>query len=380
MLLLAEPPPAPAPPPPPPIVTRGNSRLIEVNYQVNILGYTGNNWSPAGLALPASDLALALVIEGPFSRIQPSSISASVMLDGRPLQNLAATNRLAPGVAEGQQMATVALPPFVGQSILWQTRFVAECFSVHCDEVLAAKITWPREMPPEVKRFLEPEVLIESEDARIRAYLDQVSGGQLRLVPPFYAAKDIIRSALLAAQSVNGTGVIRQGLGSINGLQVFGAVSLLTSGQGTPSDLTCLSVALLRAAGIPARPVLGVTRFDDPDRKLYPDMRNGPWVWGEFWLPHAGWIPFDPMVMRRQAVRQLDVRSPWKGLGTIKDLNGVVPMAWSFVPPRPLFLPGFPAMWASTISNLVQTAPAASPYSNSAIGVTIINRGPGPGD
>jgi hypothetical protein len=366
-----------------PIVERGDPRLNEVNYQITLTGFSGSEWSPAALGFPGADLALSLISDGPLARVNRDSLAVSVWLDNQPYPPANANGRIEPGIAPGNTLAVVPLPAFGGQSIRWQTVFLAESFEVSVDEGRAASITWPREWPEEVRRFLEPETLIDSASPAIQAFVAQTSGGRLREVTPFVAAKELVRAATLTARNVTGTGVVRQGYGAINGIEVYGSLSLLSSGNGTPADLTCLSVAALRAAGIPARPVLGVTRYNDPNRKFLLNGGSGPWVWGEFFLPNAGWIPFDPMMMRKQALRQAKVERPWKGFANVPDMNMVIPMAWTFAPPRaPYVISGYPAMWWSNVSGLVWTSPVGTNIPQNGNGaylnVTLTNRGRGP--
>jgi len=372
------PPPAAIAPAPPPIVALGASRIHEVRYEVTVTGFTGNEWAPTAIDIPPSDLGLSLVVEGPSSRIDRSSLATEVWLDSHPVPGVEARGRFGPGIAEGNEVAVVPLPAFTGQSIRWRTRFLAECFEVATDEARAAAITWPRAWPKELERFRRPEPLIESDAPAVEAFVQRVSKGALREVPPYLAAKDLVRAAVVGVRNVVGTGVVREGFAAINGIDVRGCLPLLASGDGTPADMVCLAVAALRAAGIPARPVLGVVRYDDPKRKMPLSRGNGPWVWGEFWLPEAGWIPFDPTMMRRQSLRTLDVRRPWKGFASPDGMETLVPMAWSFMPPAPFVVSGWPAMWWSTVDGLVYgTTGSPAGWTNASISATLINRGRG---
>lgn len=380
MLLATPPPPSPAAVAPPsrPIVALGDSRIQEVRYQVTVVGFSGNEWSPNAINVPPSDLGLSLIMQGPSSRIDRSSLTAAVWLNSRPIPGLEARCRFAPGIAEGNELAVAPLPSFSGQSIRWQTGFLVECFDVATDEARAAAITWPREWPEAVERFRRAEPLIESDAPQVRAFVERVSQGKLREVPPYLAAKDLVRAAIDGVRNVTGNGVVREGYAAINGIEVNGCLPLLASGNGTPADVVCLAVASLRAAGIPARPVLGVTRYSDPKRKMLLSKGNGPWVWGEFWLPDAGWIPFDPVMMRRQSLRTLDIRRPWKGFASPDGMKEMIPMAWSFMPPPPFVVSGWPAMWWSTIDGLVYgTSGSPSGWTNASISVTLIGRGRG---
>ena len=99
----------------------------------------------------------------------------------------------------------------------------------------------------------------------------------------------------------------------------------------------CLCVAILRAAGIPARPVIG----------MYKKQRGMTRYisWAEFYLPETGWIPFDPVEMRGKGLSNLSVEQPWPDFGTIKNLNKRVPLAFHFVPPTGVESPQRPAIW-----------------------------------
>ncbi len=69
-----------------------------------------------------------------------------------------------------------------------------------------------------------------------------------------------------------------------------GAKFAFENGYGECGDYSALFVALCRAAGIPARPVVGrwaTSKADD-------------WhVWAEFYLPGYGWVPVDPTIADR---------------------------------------------------------------------------------
>jgi hypothetical protein len=65
-----------------------------------------------------------------------------------------------------------------------------------------------------------------------------------------------------------------------------GAAYCLENGHGECTDYSALFVAVCRAAGIPARPVVG----------FYAHKTNGWHCWAEFMLPSGHWIPVDPSV------------------------------------------------------------------------------------
>jgi hypothetical protein len=89
------------------------------------------------------------------------------------------------------------------------------------------------------------------------------------------------------------------------------AASVLRRGRGRCSGRANLAVGLLRAAGIPARVVLGVTVGEHGAR----------WHrWGEAWLGPLGWVAFDPGTsLGLVSVRYL----PLTGAGEGTALSGV---------------------------------------------------------
>jgi hypothetical protein len=66
---------------------------------------------------------------------------------------------------------------------------------------------------------------------------------------------------------------------------IGGALFALKNGYGECGDYAALFVALCRASGIPARPVVG--RWAMPENGSYH-------VWAEFYLQDVGWVPVDP--------------------------------------------------------------------------------------
>jgi len=79
----------------------------------------------------------------------------------------------------------------------------------------------------------------------------------------------------------------------------YDAVYALESGKGNCQNFSHLSAALLRAAGIPARIVNGITLnrpFDVAWQKgvMTFKMGQGRHSWIEVWFPDLGWVPFDP--------------------------------------------------------------------------------------
>lgn len=71
------------------------------------------------------------------------------------------------------------------------------------------------------------------------------------------------------------------------GKGLLGARQLVTTGKGECGDYSALFIALSRARGIPARPVVGYWAISGIEQTH---------VWAEFYVQPFGWIPVDPTV------------------------------------------------------------------------------------
>lgn len=307
-------------------------------------------------------IVMPIIFMGTFSKTESDSIAARLWLDSREED---AHLELKPGFPHSMHLATMTIPRFTGQSLRWQIGCTVQSWSSRIDEEEAAKIAWPREWPKEVQDGLQPQMFIQSDDPIFSQELERISQGKLRLVPPYLAAKDIIRHCINEIQ-ISGDTVVRGEYRVIRGLNLIGAREAAVKKIGSPNDLVCVCVAMLRAAGIPARPVIGVQE----DEQAKGDLVS----WAEFYLPETGWVPFDPHVMRGKGIRTLDVRKPWPELGTMDDLNRRIPLAYHFIPPASVESPEYPAVWGW------DPRPGKDPGSHQQISIMITSRGRGVDD
>ena len=213
--------------------------------------------------------------------------------------------------------------------------------------------------------------------------MEKVSSGGLRRVGPYLAAKDLVRHAILTFTEVGDHEVVHvdrplfepeepcpnmpaedretarreaaralqaaERRGQLGGLTLFNQASEVASwGKGTPPELLAVCIATLRAAGIPARPVIGI--HDGSQGPGSPrSSRESLCAWGEFKLQGVGWVPFDPWVMRSASLKQADVHRRWRAFGTISDLNR-----------RPAMFVGFPSILIDRPSGSVRERPSVS--------------------
>ena len=306
-----------------------------------------------------------MIFQGTYNRIDPGSLSASMTLAGRKIDSPA--TELSHGHAWNTSRGTIWIEPFKGNSMKWSMNMKQMCWSSRIDDREAGRLPWPQQWPEQVRKGLQQETLIESDDPIFKEFVTRTAGDQLRRVPPYYAAKDLIRAALKEIDSVNGTGNFGGEEGAIQGMDLQGALATARSRRGSPHDLVCLSVAVLRAAGIPARPVIGIRKDDQQRRK------TNLVSWGEFYIHGAGWIPFDPVAVRNKVPRNRPVEQAWNGLGTIDSLNHRVPLCYRYIPEVGNGGPNYPMVWSWTANNVQNAA------FYSTVALQMINRGRGPG-
>ena len=280
---------------------------------------------------PLRPLLMPIVHQGASSYVNLETIEAEVQLHGERLDGgrgpelINGLGIFNEGMIEAPTSGITINPNMLNSATQLRYRVFHEaiCYSSEVDEQALQSIAWPSTWPSSVQAALQPQALIESDNPLFANVVQEVSGGDLRLVPPWIAAKELVRHACNTIQKNGETTLYGPGR-SIRGLDVNGAMAAAQQGTGTPNDLVCVSVALLRAAGIPARPVIGRGEDRRGKKRLL--------VWGELYLPKAGWIPFDPDEIRRKGARHWKVQDDWSEFGSMSDLNRRVPLAYAFAP------------------------------------------------
>ena len=334
-------------------------------YRTDPRGYTvglaidiGATSQRQGVPDPFISLGGSITIEA--ATVDTSTVSdlrgreSSIRLNGIPQK---ATARIEGDPLTGSQRISLDIPRGSLQTVSARVTWPAIAFSIGVDEPMAAKVTWPREWTPEVAKFLAPSQGIQSENELFKAFVAKTTEGRLRRTPIFLAAKDLVRRTIMEFQNVDSQTLVREGQGTIRGFRLQGALASTQALSVTPGDLVCTCVAVLRAAGIPARPVIGIYSGSgsNPDTKLPKDRRT-LCVWAEFNLPGCGWVPFDPYEMRGRGLPQANINQPWKWFGTIKQMNRRVALAYDFAPFNHGVTCDWPAGWVWTVAGQT-TAP-----------------------
>lgn len=107
----------------------------------------------------------------------------------------------------------------------------------------------------------------------------------------------------------------------------YGALWTLGTGYGNCQNYSHLSIALLRAAGIPARIVGGVTigkswKVPIEGGALMQSIGQGGHAWMEVWYPDLGWVAYDPQqshlfvsprhIKQTVGLDSIDINDSWR--------------------------------------------------------------------
>lgn len=361
-ILVSMAPPAGRPPVGP--LVRHDPHIYEVSFQV--LLSTSVSTIDQGIRAGEFDLkdtpiVIPLMMQGTFSQIDERTLHAEMIGDRGPFSDFARS--IEGGMPFSMSLVKMNVREYRGATLRWTLKFRTQVWSSRLNEADAQKITWPRRWPDEVQDALSPQQFIESDAEIFQKALTSQGGVQaLRTVPPLIAAKQVIAYCLNNIR-VHKNGLLQVDGGVLRGMDLQGAQKTAESGIGTPNDLVCVTVAMLRAAGIPARAVIGVVE-DEKGRDLLT-------VWAEFYLPDAGWVPFDPNAMKGKGAGRMNPTRPWPELGTIDSLNKRIPLAFTFHPPMNVEAPHGPAVWGWL------PRPGQTEYYNQAIEIGIASLGSG---
>ena len=286
-----------------------------------------------------SEVLIPIILQGAYSKADPSTISISGTINGQIFREGSIPWSLRGPRPDGAAEIVVELIDLRAQSVGVKVTWTQQTWLPQINEVDAMCSTWPAEWPEATRPFLKPEPWIQSDDQFLIDFVTRISKGNLRGVSPYGAAKELIRESVLAYKSISGTGNERREFGLISGLQLIGASESARAATGSPNDLVCTCIAILRAAGIPARPVVGIVKEMTKDLKERTRWRT----WGEFYVPKAGWVPFDPNIMRGSGFQFRGLDAAWPGFANIKDFNERIPVAYRFQPEGSLW--HWPPVW-----------------------------------
>ncbi len=242
------------------------------------------------------------------------------------------------GYAAGARLARFEIRDVQGVKASLALDWQVDCFDTLFDEDLAATIPWPNGWPPVAQSALAPQLFIEHESPEIRELVKKwTDGADPKTIKPVELAK-FLAARVMDLYVPIGTGLIANPSGSLMGFDLRGARAMASDGRGSPHDLVCLLVAVYRAAGLPARVVIGIDTGRNTREGLTRNATSSLRSWAEFCLVDPFdkkeiWIPIDIARLRRNNTKAPDLDRPWKYLGTHDELSEVVPVAFQFHPP-----------------------------------------------
>lgn len=238
------------------------------------------------------------------------------------------------------------------------------CWETTLNEAAAARVGWPQSpYPSEALSTFEPQYGVNFTEFEADAselvpglVARWSEGRDPKSIPPLQLAKyfagrviELVQPAAAGLQ--RGRTPYRRGF---EGLRVLGPDRTIQSGRGSQFDIACLLAAVYREAGLPARLVIGLRVFDEYDTDdLNREQLVGPealHAYVEFFLydettGDQGWIPVDPIMIRRQSSRAKPLNQPWEFFGTHDELDYFIPIAFHFHPPTSVRAYGSPAFW-----------------------------------
>lgn len=308
-------PPPPEGRPPTGALTRAESRRWEITLSLDLPELRRRETVEEALIIPVSLLDT-------WWQVDPRSFRTRVSVDFVPVPPAQFNLSVAPS-RFGESRVEIPVPIIIEQRLTAELSWTVEVWACALDEAWAAKSLWPTTWPEEVQRFRAPSTGIDSHDPLIQGALREISSRFPQQLGPLYAAKEIIRagSKILrnADHSEGGTSGSKT-----RGIVVWGTSQTMTSHIGGEADVTCICLALLRAAGFPARPVIGLV----PNRIGRNSASNADKLslWGEVFLPDCGWVPFDAEQIRGGVSNQTPMTNAWKGFGTDHDFDERVPI------------------------------------------------------
>ncbi len=308
---------------------RVEPRVWEISFEADIWAPQTPGARSAPLNFGGVVAWMPLVLQSTYSMMDASSIRAETWIDGKRVTVPFASLQMRQGLSQGMSAVGIPMPANAVQGIKWKLSWKAQCWSPVLDERAAAAITWPAEWPPEAQESLQASPGFEVGHPDIKAFVDRATGGRLRSVTPWIAAKELVRATCTSFRGLDEDGV-RVENGFPRGIVFNGAHAAMSAGTGSGPDLVAACVTVLRTAGIPARAVLGAAEVMNSSGT---NSRARLVCWAELWLPGAGWVPFSPVDLMGIIRGGLNVERPWRNFGSWDGLNEAIPLCYGWALP-----------------------------------------------
>lgn len=295
---------------------------------------------------------------------RPADATSSLSVDG---VNYDTSATLLPDYQAGEQLGRWELPKLKGNLMRFQLEVPMTSYSVQFDERRAMQLPWPTEAwSPLVASTLKPQLFVESDDELIQRNVRRWTNNNPGGFRPTNLAKMLAAHVMEDFRSTTDLGYISGRQGGFAGLEVQGAAATARARSGSPTDLATYLCAVYRAAGLPARLVVGYDLAASLGAQLsipgiHPqcehNQRTNSGValpilrtWVEFYLydqadKRGEWIPVDIYRQFKVSMRPPPLDRPWDFFGTNLCLINVAPISFHLHPPTTVVNAGPPALW-----------------------------------
>lgn len=346
-----------------PIVLRADADSQEwtLNSEILLLALTragdGTASNPVAttvrIVLDGAVITYPLPTDTAYTVIDDSLTEARIRVDP---DRVLDSPRVLDGYQAGQRLLAWDVPDIHTSAIRLEVKTSQQAFKTVIDEARAFAVDWPsEELPESINSALGPQLYIESDQPEFARLVDVWTNGDPTRVKPYYLAKYLAAKVLEWYQPSEGPFLAerdsdfyrsRDGATMIAGYNVRGAVYAAREQNGSNLDMANLLCAVYRAAGIPARVVIGYDHEAQVDQD-----RPTLIAWVEFFLmvdqenQRGEWIPVDIIRQREFSSRAPDITRPWKYFGN-NDLSqnySVISFHWH--PPTTVVNSGPPAFW-----------------------------------
>jgi hypothetical protein len=267
----------------------------------------------------------------------------------------------------GTRLARWTLKNESGREVELEVNIPCTCWQTIFDEARAEKVPWPATWPAvPMSTFQDVQpvtqagnrgnvTLIDHMHPEVRELVTKWSEGKdPKTVNPVPLAK-FYASQVLEMIQPSGDGLNFHDTGQLEGLTLQGSTATIQQKRGTDHDIACVLAAVYRAAGLPARIVIGYDvrdqKGDDKASFLARKRSSVPAFRSlvEFCLYDETekkelWVPVD---INRQ--RKVSSRAPsdgsWRFFGDHDELDQVVPFAFQYHPPTSVMAHGSISFW-----------------------------------
>lgn len=290
--------------------------------------------------------------------------TSSLSVDGNVYDT---TVTILPDYQSGEQLGRWELPALRGNLIRFILDLPMTTYRLTFDEERAMSIPWPKEpWNPVAASALQPQIFVESDDEFIRAQVRRWTRNNPGGFRPAALAKMLTARVMEGFRTTTDLGYVSGRIGEFAGLEVRGAAAAARSRRGTPTDLAVYLLAVYRAAGLPARLVVGYDMAASLGaqlgiRDIYPQCDHNQRehggvvlpilrVWVEFYLfdevdQRGEWIPVDVYRQHKVASNPPDLDKPWDFFGNNPCLEYVAPISYHLHPPTTVVNSGPPSLW-----------------------------------